>query len=285
MAVPDSESELPSTAHIGRVALRVNDLDRLVGWYETVVGLERQYYDDERAILGAGEESLVELIAAPNASERGRDEAGLFHVAFRVPSRTALADALSRVQEQWQLGGASDHLVSEALYLTDPEDNGIEIYRDRPREEWPDEDEDDGVGMETLALDLSELRDLGQNRATVPPETTVGHVHLEVSSLPASRAFYVDGLGLRVRDRYGEAALFVAAGDYHHHVGLNTWNGRTEPPTGRGLRWFELVVPDQEVLDAVQTRLEKQEIDSTRIEDGIDMTDPNGIDIRLRVAE
>lgn len=283
MAVPDSESELPSTAHIGCVTLRVNDLDRLVEWYETVVGLERQHYDDERAVLGAGDESLLELIADPSLSKRGRDEAGLFHVAFRVPSRTALADALSRVQEHEQLDGASDHLVSEALYLTDPENNGVEVYRDRPREEWPNED--DGIGMETLALDLSEFRDLGQNEASVAPETTVGHVHLEVSSLPASRAFYVDGLGLRVRDRYGEAALFVAAGDYHHHVGLNTWNGRTEPPTGRGLRWFELVVPDHEVLDAVQTRLEKQEIDSTETEDGIDVTDPNGIDIRLRVAE
>lgn len=288
MTAPERETEteadpgLPATTRIGRVALRVNDLS-IVDWYESVVGLTVQHYGDERVVLGAGGEAVLELVADPTAPERSENEAGLFHVAFRVPSRTALADALSRVREEWQLDGASDHLVSEAIYLTDPEDNGVEIYHDRPREEWPSED--DGVGMETLALDLSEFRDLAHGEPTAPSETTVGHVHLEAVSLSASRAFYVDGLGMRVRDRYGEKGLFVAAGDYHHHVGLNTWNERTEPHTGRGLLWFEAVVPDREALDAIRRRFEMQEIDSTGTEERIDATDPNGIDLRLRIAE
>jgi catechol 2,3-dioxygenase len=277
---PDSESELPSVSRVGRVALQVNDLEQLVDFYESVVGLEVQHHDSERAILGAGE-ALLELIADPNTPQRRRNETGLFHTAFRVPSRAALADALSRVQERGQLDGASDHLVSEALYLSDPEGNGIEIYRDRPREEWPDEE--DGVGMQTLPLDLDEFRDLGQDRATVPSGTTVGHVHLEVSSLADSRAFYVDRLGMRVRDRYDDAALFVAAGEYHHHVGLNTWNNRTEPRAGRGLQWFELVLPDQEALDTVRTRFEHQGTDVAVTEEGITVTDPDGIELRLRV--
>jgi catechol 2,3-dioxygenase len=277
---PESESKLPSASRIGRVALRVNDLDRLVDFYETGVGLEVQRHDSERAVLGAGE-ALLELIADPDTPQRRSDESGLFHTAFRVPSRAALADALSRVQERGQLDGASDHLVSEALYLSDPEDNGIEIYCDRPREEWPDED--GGVGMETLPLDLSEFRGLGQDETTVPSETTVGHVHLEVSSLAESRAFYVDGLGMRVRDRYDDEALFVAAGEYHHHVGLNTWNNRTEPRAGRGLQWFELVLPDEEALDSVQTRFEQHGTDVAVTEEGITVTDPDGIEVRLRV--
>jgi catechol 2,3-dioxygenase len=276
-------ADLPATTRVGRVALCVNDLDQLADFYESVVGLEVLHHETDRAVLGAGGGPLLELNADPNAPKRGKDEAGLFHTAFRVPSRAALADALSRVRDQWQLDGASDHLVSEALYLRDPEDNGIEIYCDRPREEWPNED-DGTVGMETLPLDLDEFRDLGQNATTVLSGTTVGHVHLEVSSLSASRAFYVDGFGMGIRDRYGEAALFVAAGEYHHHVGLNTWNGRTEPREGRGLQWFELVLPDDEALETVQTRFDKQEIDVTT-EEGIEVTDPNGIELRIRVEE
>lgn len=282
MATPDSI--LPQTTRVGRVALTVTDLDRLVDFYEAVVGLEVQQYEGERAVLGAGDDSLLELIADPNATQRGANETGLFHTAFRVPSRAALADALSRVRDQWQLDGASDHLVSEALYLHDPEDNGIEIYCDRPRAEWPSED-DGLVGMETLPLDLDEFRDIGKEAPSVPAETTVGHIHLEVSSLSASRTFYVDGLRLRIRDRYGDKALFVAAGEYHHHIGLNTWNNRTVPRSGRGLQWFELVVPDRKTLNGVRRRFEEQGVDVAGTPEEIEVTDPDGIDLRLSTAE
>lgn len=233
------QTKLPESTHIGRVTLRVANLDRIVEWYEVVIGLTIHYQGDERAVLGTGTEPLLAVVAAPNVPPREQNETGLFHVAFRVPSRTALADTLERVHQQWQLDGMSDHLVSEALYLTDPEGNGVEVYCDRPREAWPNSDSNGTVGMETRPLDTESLPDRTHPETAVPAETTVGHVHLESSTLAASRAFYVDDLGLRVRDRFGESALFVAAGDYHHHIGLNTWNGQTEPHTGRGLDRFE----------------------------------------------
>ncbi|MFC7157314.1 VOC family protein [Halomarina halobia] len=277
-----SEAELPAATRVGRVALRVNDLDRMVEFYRDVIGLVVRRHEDGRASLGTDDEPLLELYAAPDAPKRGREETGLFHTAFRVPSRTALGDALGRVRERWRLDGASDHLVSEALYLTDPEDNGVEVYRDRPRGEWPLA-ADGTVRMATLPLDTDEIVDRRRGETTVRPRTTVGHVHLEVSSLSAARAFYVDALGFRVRQRYGPSALFVAAGDYHHHVGLNTWNGRTAPPAGRGLDWFELLVPRRDDLDAVRERCADG---AGRVSDegGRTVFDPDGIELRLRVA-
>lgn len=277
----NTDDRLPPTTRVGRVTLRVNDLDRLVGFYRDVVGLAVLERDADRATLGA-DDPLLELLADPDAPERGHEETGLFHAAFRVPSREALGDALGRIRGRWHLDGASDHLVSEALYLADPEGNGIEIYRDRPRSEWPTTG-DGRVEMDTRPLDTDAIADLGRGRRAVPDETTVGHVHLEVSSLPAAHAFYVDGLGLGVRQEWSDAALFVAAGDYHHHVGLNTWNGRTAPTKGRGLERFELLVPSEEALEATRGRLEERGVEVVAGNAGLMVADPDGIELRLRV--
>ncbi|RRJ29139.1 VOC family protein [Halocatena pleomorpha] len=276
-----NQATLPRSTHIGRVFLRVGDLDQTVEYYETVIGLTTHQHDDGRAVLGTGTDPLVVVVAAPDVPPRSRTETGLFHVAFRVPSRTALAAALGRIRDhdRWQLDGASDHLVSEALYATDPAGNGVEVYCDRPRDAWPTP-ADGSVGMETRPLDIESLPEHSQE-PTVPSGTTVGHVHLENSSLAAARAFYVDDLGFRVRDQFGESALFVAAGDYHHHIGLNTWNERTEPHTGRGLDRFEIVVPDQHTLDTVQSRLDASGRRFTTTEDGVEVSDPDGIDLRV----
>ncbi|ADJ13465.1 VOC family protein [Halalkalicoccus jeotgali] len=273
------DSVLPDRTHVGRVALRANNLDRLVVFYRDVLGLTVLEREADRATLGAGDDSLLELLAAPEAPERGTEEAGLFHVAFLVPSRAALGDALSRIHERWHLDGASDHRVSEALYLSDPEGNGIEIYRDRPREEWPTNE--GRIEMATLPLDLDALGDRRRGEAGVPDETTVGHVHLEVTDLPRVREFYVEGLGLTVRQEWSDAALFLAAGDYHHHVGLNTWNGRTAPASGRGLAWVELLVPDREALGAVRDRIGRAE--QSEGTDTLSLSDPDGIELRVRV--
>lgn len=279
-----TERELPGSAHVGRVTLRVTNLDRLANFYERVVGLELLSRDADRAVLGAGGEPLLELVGDPDAPERAPDETGLFHTAFLVPDRAALADALDRLAGRWLIDGASDHLVSEALYFEDPEGNGIEIYRDRPRDQWPTAP-DGTVQMETRPLDLEELAAESGAAASAPPETTVGHVHLEVSSISAARDFYVDALGLRVRQEWADEALFVAAGDYHHHVGLNTWYDCTEPATRRGLDWFELVVPDADTLDAVGRRLDEQGVAWTATDDGLSVSDPDGIELRMRAAE
>lgn len=277
-----SHWSLPAATSIGRVALRVNDIERVSEFYATVVGLEILDRTADRVTLGAGGTALLELLSDPDAPERERTAAGLFHTAFLVPSRAALADALERVETHDELSGASDHHVSEALYLRDPEDNGIEIYRDRPREEW--EEADDGtVTIVTLPLEFEAVRELGSGATEIPAGTTVGHVHIEATSLPAAREFYVDTLGMAVRQTV-PSALFVAAGGYHHHLGVNAWNHRTTPASGRGMVWFELRLPDRETLTTVRHRLDERGFSTTVMEDGIAVDDPDGIELRLRVA-
>ncbi|WP_435153681.1 VOC family protein [Haladaptatus sp. DFWS20] len=274
---------LPGTT-VDRVALRVNDIDRVSAFYEGVVGLELQAKNEQEATLGAGDERLLELIGDGDASKRERDETGLFHTAFLVPSRSALTDALVRIEEKWELSGASDHLVSDALYLSDPEGNGIEVYCDRPRETWP-VGENGHVQMDTLALDIDELRGQGTASKTIPAETVVGHVHLEVSSIATAREFYADVLGMTVRQQYGSAALFLASDDYHHHIGLNVWNNRSESGNGRGLEWFELVVPDHDALEAIRERFAERGVTVTPTERGFEVTDPDEIAVRFRSDE
>ncbi|GAB7008133.1 VOC family protein [Halorubrum trueperi] len=278
---PENADALPRGTRIGRTALRVADLDEMTGFYRDVVGLSVLSTSDTTAVLGVADTSLLVLEEAEDALKRHRSGTGLYHNAFRVPSREALGDALGRIRDHWQLGGASDHLVSEALYLTDPEGNGVEIYRDFPRDEWSIDDNGTiRIGSDRLDLDRIEAAGSGGNRA--PPGTDVGHVHLEVSSLDAFKDFYVDTLGFEVQATWPNAH-FVSAGGYHHHIGANTWHHRTTPSDGRGLSWFEVVVPDPEVLDAVRERFVAGEIPVTEMDDGIVVTDPDGIEIRLRV--
>ena len=139
--------------------------------------------------------------------------------------------------------------------------------------------------METLPLDIDELRSHGTGSKNVPSGTVVGHVHLEVSSLVVARKFYVETLGMRVRQRFGPSALFLAADDYHHHIGLNTWNDRTEPVEGRGLLWFELVVPDDAALTEIRERFTESGIQTTPTENGFEVADSDGMTIHLRAGD
>jgi catechol 2,3-dioxygenase len=270
---------LPEATRIGRTALRVADLDAEIEFYRDVIGLTLRDRTAATATLGAGGTPLLCLERDTDAGSRG-NRAGLFHTAFRVPSRTALGAALERIREAWRLDGASDHDVSEALYLSDPEGNGVEIYRDREREQWPHA-ADGSVAMATLPLDLGAVQSESDGAADAPPETTVGHVHLEATDIEPARAFYVDTLGFDVRMDAG-AALFLAAGEYHHHVGVNTWNGRSEPAGGSGLAWFEVVVPDGDTMAAVRERLAAADVAVAERGDGIEVADPDGIRIRIR---
>jgi len=277
-------STLPPGTEPGRVALRVGDLGRQVAFYEDVVGLSTLERRDGGATLGVDGTALLELDERAALPPRSREETGLFHTAFLLPDRAALGDALARVEADWELSGASDHLVSEALYLADPEGNGVELYCDRPRAEWT-VGEDGRIDMDTLPLALDPIRAAGAGADGAPPETAVGHVHLEVSDVEAARAFYVDDLGLAVTATYGAEAIFLAAGGYHHHVGANTWNGRSAPGEGRGLDWFELVVPDGATLEAAVERLAGAGREPTRTGGEVSVADPDGIELRLRVAE
>lgn len=284
MTPPPTSASLPTGTHVGQVALRVTTPAELTAFYRDVVGLRVHDRTETTTVLGIGDAPLL-VLEHDDAPPRSREETGLYHTAFRVPTRAALGDALRRGEARWQLDGASDHGVSEALYLTDPEGNGVEIYCDAPRETWA-ETEDGRVRMPTAPLDRSSVEAEATGADHLPTGSDIGHVHLEVSSLTAVREFYVEALGFAVRaDAPG--ALFLAAGDYHHHVGANTWHSRTDPPAGRGLSWFEVLVPDGEALEGVRDRLADRSIPATTGEDGAEtltVSDPDGLEIRFRVT-
>lgn len=280
MTTQSNPDVLPQETRIGRTALRVNELEEMTGFYRDVVGLSVLRTTDTTSVLGVEDTPLLVLEGDETALERHRSGAGLFHTAFRVPSREALGDALTRIRDRWQLGGASDHDVSEALYLTDPEGNGIEIYRDFPREEWPF-DADGGVRMGTYPLNLDPVEAAATGNSDVLAGTDVGHVHLEVSSLEAFRDFYVDLIGFEVQTEV-PAALFVSAGGYHHHLGANTWNHRSGPVGGIGLSWFEVILPETETLDVIRERISDSQYTVTVTDNGIAVTGPDEIEVRLR---
>jgi catechol 2,3-dioxygenase len=283
----------PDTA-LGPLRLTVADLPGVSAFYERVVGLTTLERDGELVRLGpAGGAVLVELEQRADAPPRARSASGLFHLALLVPSRVELARALRRiVGAGWPLGGASDHLVSEALYLADPEGNGIEIYRDRPRVEWPGRDGE--LEMATLPLDLDGLvAELppGEDPASdagMASGTTLGHVHLQVADLGPAERFYAETLGFEVMVRRYPGALFVAAGGYHHHVGLNTWSSLGGPPAdphARGLAFVTLALPDAEALAAVLARVRAAGGPVEEQDDGsVLATDPFGIAVRLALA-
>jgi catechol 2,3-dioxygenase len=281
MTTQTNPDVLPQETRIGRTALRVNDLNEMTGFYRDVVGLSVLHTSDTTSVLGVADTPLLVLEGAEDALERHSSGAGLFHNAFRVPSREALGDALARIRDHWQLGGASDHDVSEALYLTDPEGNGIEIYRDFPREEWSFA-ADGSVHMGTYPLDLDPVEAAGTGDSNVPAGTDVGHVHLEVSSLETFQDFYVDVIGFKVQTTM-PAAVFVSAGGYHHHIGANTWNHRSGPVSGRGLFWFEVILPETTALDVIRERITDSQYTVTETDDGISVTGPDEVEVRFRV--
>ncbi|MGH2866905.1 MAG: VOC family protein [Solirubrobacteraceae bacterium] len=259
-ARPSAEGAIAPATRMGTVRLTVSDMGRSRAFYEETLGLPARELEDGELAFGAGR-PLVALRADPGAPSLNRRATGLFHLAVLLPTRLDLARALARlVQTQWPLDGASDHLVSEALYLSDPDGNGIEIYRDRPRDEW--RRVDGQLQMATLPLDLRNLADeLAATSAPpspAPAETTIGHVHLQVSELEQIEAFYAGILGFDVIVRSYPGALFVAAGGYHHHLGLNTWQsaGSAAPEPGAiGLSSYEVVLPDATELERVTARI------------------------------
>jgi catechol 2,3-dioxygenase len=274
---------IPPDTSIGKVRLRVADLDDLTTFYERVIGLPAVERGGDVTRLGAaGGEPLIELVGAPDAPPAPSFSTGLFHLAILVPDRAELARSLQRVAGAgWRLTGASDHLVSEALYLQDPEGNGIEIYRDRPREEW--RRNGDELAMATLPLDLESILgelDPSERQADgMPGGTTMGHVHLQVADIPAAERFYNRALGLDVMVRSYPGALFLAAGGYHHHIGLNTWQseGAPPPPEGSlGLDRYELVLPSAAERDSAADRLAEVGADPQRLDEGVLATDPSG---------
>jgi catechol 2,3-dioxygenase len=278
----------PAT-HVGPVSLRVTDLDRARDFYSDALGLVTLSEQDGVARMGAGDRPLVELDANESAASPSPPRAtGLFHLALLFPSRAELGRTVQRVLDTGVgLTGASDHLVSEAVYLNDPDGNGIEIYRDRPREQWPPPPPGQAVAMDTIPLDLGGLMaDAASPNGAADPETVMGHVHLKVSDLDQSVAFYRDALGLDLMAQLGPQAAFLSAGGYHHHVGLNVWHSRgagPPPPGAAGLSWFALELPSREAVGEAVESLRHAGHETEDDGDGeVLVRDPDGICIRLR---
>jgi catechol 2,3-dioxygenase len=264
------------------VALTVRDLDAVSRFYRQAIGLSLIETGADRARLGVGTTTLLELRHDPAAPFASRQAAGLFHTAFLLPTRTDLAQWFRHIAEmRVPLQGASDHLVSEAIYLADPEGNGIEIYWDRPSESWSWHD--GMVEMATLRLDLDALAASAGSQAWsgLPAGSSVGHVHLQVGALDESERFYAGTLGLDVVCRY-PGATFLSSGGYHHHIGTNVWNSRgapirTEPTTG--LANVELVA-DAAFIAAVRDRLPHAQAHAANRE-SLALRDPWGTSITL----
>jgi len=239
-------TETPSM-RIGKVTLTVNNLPLVSDYYRRVVGLNLISQDGETAQLGTGATTLLELRADPAARHASPREAGLFHTAFLLPSRAALGSWLHHaIGAETRLQGASDHLVSEAIYLADSEGNGIEIYRDRPRTEWT---YTNGlVDMATEPLDSQGLLAAGDKHwKAVPDGTIVGHVHLQVGAIAPAEAFYSNLLGFPVTCRF-PGATFYGDGGYHHHIATNIWNSRNAPARtypATGLASIDIIAPNK----------------------------------------
>ena len=277
----------PQTS-LGRVALTVSDLARSREFYERAIGLRASDRDDGTVALTADQGLPLVVLHGDSAAPRlDRRATGLYHLAILLPTRLDLAFALARLAEaRWPLDGASDHLVSEALYLSDPDGNGIEIYRDRPRDEW--RYDNGALEMSTLPLDLrnvlGELTGASGPQPTAPPGTTIGHVHLQVADIAEAEAFYNGVLGFDVMVRGYPGALFVSAGGYHHHIGLNTWQsaGSGPPAPGSvGLRDYDVQLPNTDELAAVLGRVHAAGIDTTDVPGGTLVRDPSGNGVLL----
>lgn len=276
---------LPEGLALGVAALSVSDLPRSIAFYEDVAGLTTIERSAAAASLGGqGGPAVLRLVETPGARPRPKRAAGLFHVAILLPERRDLAAALARTIQADALTGASDHLVSEALYLDDPDGCGVEIYRDRPRGEWSFRD--GRLQMATEPLDAEGLMALagGDDPAPAPAGTRLGHVHLQVGDLDPARAFWIDAAGFALTTTY-PGALFMSAGGYHHHVAANVWASRGAGPTpadAAGLLWFEALLPSADDVAAVERRLRACGRTVERRDGAVHASDPWGSTVVFR---
>ncbi|HEX8102847.1 MAG TPA: VOC family protein [Solirubrobacteraceae bacterium] len=288
---PGAAAELPASLRLGSVHIVVADLDRSVGWYQDVLGLRvHGAPGGGPAALGTGDgEPVLVLHERPGARPAGR-HAGLYHYALLYPSREELARAALRLSAaRVPVDGLSDHETHEAIYLSDPDGNGIELAADRPREQWPPSL---GYAGGPKPLDVAALMatiEGEEPRRQAGPGLAVGHLHLHVGDVDEGLAFYRDVIGFALMARIGDSAAFVAAGGYHHHLGFNVWRGRGVPPVppdAVGLHHWTVVLDDAASVAAVRERAEAAGAPVERDGDGPAFTvhDPWGMALRFEVA-
>jgi catechol 2,3-dioxygenase len=281
----DVSYALTRPAYVGQAHLVVSDLDKVSAYYQTAIGLKLLEKTASGQLLGVAGRPLLQLTTRGDAVRAPRNAAGLFHTAFLLPDRASLAHWLAHAANtNLPLDGASDHLVSEAIYLTDPEGNGIEIYADRPPMQWKMHS-DGTVEMATLRLDLQALYNSApQTPWTGMPEgTALGHIHLQVGNIADADVFYRDVMGLQLMARYPGASFF-GSGAYHHHVAANIWNSRgaqARSAAMTGLAGYSLRFNEQSALDTALAALDRLEIATERQSDGWALQDPWGIGLKL----
>ncbi len=280
---------LPASAHIGRVRLKVAELDRSLGYYEKVLGLRVIERSPGVSVLGAhGDDTpLLELIEQPGAKPvPRRGLLGLYHFAVLMPDRASLGRFLAHLLGLGIHAGMSDHLVSEAVYLTDPDGLGIEVYADRPRESW--KLANGQIEMTTKPLDAVSVMEsaAGERWNGAPPGTRIGHVHFHVGDIDEAASFYHSALGLDKIVWGYPGALFLSAGGYHHHVGVNTWAAGSPPASDQDARLvdWELVLPDPTSASQTAGNIENAGFVVDRSGDVPTAADPWGIRVRLVAA-
>jgi catechol 2,3-dioxygenase len=268
---------------VGEVSINVMDLNKAIKFYQEIIGFQVLTQKDGKAVLTAdGQTPLLTLEQPTNVSAKEEKTTGLYHFALLLPTRADLSAFLRHLRQKGYGFGASDHYVSEALYIRDPDGNGIEVYRDRPASEWTWSNGE--VAMATVPLDKqSLLAESNTGWSGLPADTLMGHIHLHVSELQKTEEFYSKGLGFQVVNRY-PGALFTSTGGYHHHIGLNVWNGVGAPAPKKnsvGLNWFTLVLADEEARNKVMKQLQQIGAVVTRADNYYVTADPSGNEIHL----
>jgi catechol 2,3-dioxygenase len=276
---------------IGHVHLIVSNLDRSLRFYQNLIGFQILNKEENKATLTTdGVTPLLVLEERKDAILKPARTTGLYHFAILVPNRASLARSLLHLlQSGYPLQGASDHQFSEAIYLADPDGNGIEIYADRPVEQWERTESGEYKGI-TEPLNVEDLLAEAGNEQWLglPKETKIGHIHLHVANIEEADVFYRNGLGFEATIRMGNHALFLSAGGYHHHIGVNTWAGvgAPQPPeNATGLRLFSILLPNEEELKKVVERLKKIGASVELEQEKAVVRDPSGNQIQLQVKQ
>ncbi|MFF2177871.1 VOC family protein [Lysinibacillus sp. NPDC058147] len=276
--------EKPNT-YVTNVEIKVSDLQRSLTYYQEVIGFKVLHQESHRATLTAdGKTALLTIVQPETVEEKTSLTTGLYHFAILLPTRRDLANIITHFHNNGVYFGASDHDVSEALYLNDPDNNGIEVYADRPENEWTWHF--DQVHMVTEPLKIRSILEEGDGRWNgLPADTVMGHIHLSVSNLAAAEEFYTKGLGFDIVTRYGAQALFISTGRYHHHIGLNTWHSENAPKLGEnqvGLQTFSLRLDNEEQAATMKENLRAIGAPVTDIDGGFQTEDPSGITVLLK---
>ena len=299
---PNSETKTEFSIHpatrIGTVYLRVADLENQINFYRQILGFQLHWQKENKAGLGAGRADLLHLTEEPNL-RKYRGVTGLYHFAVLFPNRRELARAIARLIPLKYPNYPTDHIMTKTTYLDDPEGNGIELYTESPEDgtwtmangQYITRRADGSLsdGREPLDVNalLTHLKDEDRLDVSIPPETRMGHIHLHVRDIDEAVDFYHGVIGFDVMGVVKSIRMaFVSAGGYHHHIGLNTWQGEDAPPPppdAAGLRYFAVELPDQKALDEVIARVEHAEISANQTEDGLLLYDPsqNGVLLTL----